>query len=214
MEKGEMSQAHDEPQNIVARRMPRLILASNSPRRAEILRFVNWPFAKHPVDIDESRATGESAVAYVERLARAKATGALAHFSNGELALGADTTVVVDEEILCKPIDAADARRMLRLLRGRWHEVITGIALVKSEGGEVCQSLVAHQTTRVRFARMTDEEIDWYVAMGEPMDKAGAYAVQGLAALFIEEIAGDYWNVVGLPLRLLYQLASDIVKNA
>jgi septum formation protein len=120
------------------------------------------------------------------------------------LTLGADTVVVVvGGEVLGKPTDEDDARRMLKLLSGRWHEVLTGVALVRAETKEV---LVAHERTRVRFAELSEAEIDWYISTGEPTDKAGAYAVQGRAALFIEEIEGDYWNVVGLPIRLVYKL--------
>ncbi|HYX42608.1 MAG TPA: Maf family protein, partial [Pyrinomonadaceae bacterium] len=119
----------------------------------------------------------------------------------------ADTTVVVDGEILAKPRDEAEARSMLMRLRGRWHEVLTGIALVRVE---TKQAITAHECTRVRFAPMTDAEIDWYIATDEPADKAGAYAVQGRGALFIEAIDGDYWNVVGLPVRLVYELSAKI----
>ena len=123
--------------------------------------------------------------------------------SPGSLVLGADTVVVVDDQILGKPRDQNDSCRMLRLLNGRWDQVLTGVALVNDVTG---QSKVAHEVTEVRFAVMSDEEINWYVATGEPMDKAGAYAIQGHGALFIKEIRGDYFNVVGLPVRLLYRL--------
>ncbi|HEX8163257.1 MAG TPA: Maf family protein [Pyrinomonadaceae bacterium] len=185
--------------------LPRLVLASASPRRAEILRAVGWEFEVAPANIDESLRRGETPVAYVERLAREKAGRAAGARLFG-LALGADTVVVVDGEILGKPRDAAEARRMLASLRGRWHEVLTGVALVRAEDS---REVSAHERTRVRFAEMSDEEIDWYVATGEPSDKAGAYAVQGRAALFVERIEGDYWNVVGLPVRLVYQLAGS-----
>lgn len=180
-----------------------LVLASASPRRAEILRAVGWPFEKLAVDIDETRFATEGAVAYVERLAREKAAAAVP-LRAGRLVLGADTVVVVGDEILGKPRSEEDARRMLRLLSGRWHEVLTGIALVRAV--EEARPVVAHETTRVRFAQMTEAEVNWYVASGEPLDKAGAYAIQGRAALFIEEISGDYWNVVGLPVQLVYKL--------
>lgn len=183
-----------------------LVLASRSPRRAEILRAVGWPFEAEAADVDETLRAGESAARYVERLAREKAEAVAARRLFG-LLLGADTTVVVDGEILAKPEDDEDARRMLRRLRGRWHEVLTGIALVRAE---TRQAITAHATTRVRCAPMTDAEIDWYVATGEPMDKAGAYGVQGHAALFIEAIDGDFWNVVGLPIRLVYELSTKI----
>lgn len=189
-----------------------LLLASQSPRRAEILRAVGWPFETFAVEIDESLREGERAESYVKRLALEKAEAA-ARLKDAPLILGADTTVVIDGEILGKPATDEDARRMLRLLSNRWHEVLTGVALV-SIGSEEAQvgshSVVEHETTRVRFGAMTEQEIDWYVRTGEPADKAGAYAVQGYAALFIEEIEGDYWNVVGLPVRLVYKLASSL----
>jgi len=187
--------------------MEKLLLASASPRRAEILRAVNWPFETLATHIDETLVHGERAEAAVRRLALEKAEAAAKQFPSA-LVLGADTTVVVDSEILGKPQDERDARRMLRLLNGRWHDVLTGVALVRAAGE--AQRVVAHERTRVRFGVMTDAEIDWYVESGEPMDKAGAYAVQGRAALFIEELRGDYWNVVGLPVRLVYKLASGM----
>jgi len=181
-----------------------LILASSSPRRSEILRAVGWPFTVFPVDIDETRKPGEGGVVYVERLAEAKAREAAKQREIG-LFLGADTVVVIGDEILGKPVDEDDAKRMLRTLSGEWHEVLTGVALVRR--GNRPDVRVAHESTRVRFAEMTENEIGWHVANGSPLDKAGAYAVQGLAALFIEEIAGDYWNVVGLPVQLVYKMA-------
>lgn len=190
----------------------RLLLASQSPRRAEILRSVGWPFDPLPVEIDETPRATESPVEYVERLAREKAEAA-SLISRAPLVLGADTTVVVDEEILGKPEGEDDARRMLRRLSGRWHEVLTGVALVEG-GGEghagLSRSRIAHERTRVRFGALSEREIDWYVRTGEPADKAGAYAVQGHAALFIEGIEGDYWNVVGLPIRLVYKLIEGL----
>ncbi len=187
--------------------LERVLLASASPRRAEILRAVGWPFETLAADIDETFEAGESAESAVERLALEKALAVMER-QPSPLVLGADTTVVVDSEMLAKPNDDAEARHMLRLLAGRWHDVVTGVALVR-EGGRL---LVAHERTRVRFGPMSDAEIEWYVASGEPMDKAGAYAVQGRAALFIEEIEGDYWNVVGLPIRLVYKLAAEILR--
>jgi septum formation protein len=183
--------------------LPQLVLASTSPRRAEILRTVGWPFKASPVDIDESREAGEDAVSYVERLARAKAEAGAARSSAG-LVLGADTVVLIDREILGKPRDEEDARRMLRLLSGREHEVLTAVALIDAHA----ESKVAHEITGVKFARMSEDEISWYVSTGEPMDKAGAYAIQGQGARFIEGIKGDYFNVVGLPVRLVYRLVS------
>jgi septum formation protein len=183
-----------------------LILASTSPRRAEILSTVGWPFEQLPASVDETRVAGEDAVTYVQRLAQAKAEAVAGRLAAG-LVLGADTVVVVAGEILGQPRDDDEARRMLRLLRGKWHEVLTGVALLRA-GQDV--RLVEHETTRVRFGQMSEEEIAWYVATGEPKGKAGAYAVQGHAALFIEEIQGDYFNVVGLPVRLVYELSRKI----
>jgi septum formation protein len=181
----------------------KLLLASASPRRAEILRAVGWSFETWAANIDETMKAGEAAEDAVQRLALGKAEAA-AKLNKGALVLGADTTVVVDSQILEKPKDDEDARRMLGLLSGRWHDVLTGVALVRDE-----RRAVAYERTQVRFASMTDEEIDWYVKSGEPRDKAGAYAVQGRASLFIEEIRGDYWNIVGLPVRLVYQLVNE-----
>lgn len=185
--------------------LPRIVLASASPRRAEILRTVGWPFAALPVHIDESRNSGEVAADYVRRLAQEKAVAAAAQLTNG-LIIGADTTVVLDEHILEKPVDREDAVRMLGLLNNRWHQVLTGVAIIESPTGQL---KIAHESTEVKFASMSDEDIDWYVATGEPMDKAGAYAIQGLGARFIEGIRGDYFNVVGLPVRLLYDLLAQ-----
>jgi septum formation protein len=180
-----------------------LILASSSPRRSEILTAVGWPFETQPAGVDETRLADEGPEDFVTRLAREKAE-AVAQSRLFGLVLGADTTVLVDGEILEKPRDADEARRMLRALSGRWHEVLTGVALVRAETG---RSAVGLERTRVRFAETSDEEIDWHVLTGDVLDKAGAYAIQGRAALFIEAIDGDYWNVVGLPVRLVYELA-------
>ena len=162
-------------------------------------------------DIDETRGNCEDALAYVKRLAQMKAAVVAQKVSSG-LVLGADTVVVIDGEILGKPRDSEDAGRMLTLLSGKWHEVLTGVALLRA--GASNQSVIAHQITRVRFSEMSDAEIDWYVSTGEPMDKAGAYAIQGRAALFIEEIQGDYFNIVGLPVRLIFRLAQSITARA
>jgi len=207
MENEHGRQANDVEWGRKEMMMEKLWLASGSPRRAEILRAVGWPFEAMPMDIDETLRKGESATAMVERLAFEKAQAAARACPHG-LVLGADTTVVVDSEILAKPEDEQDARRMLRLLRSRWHDVLTGVALVRA--GNDKAPLVTHERTQVRFSAMSDEEINWYIQSGEPMGKAGAYAIQGRAALFIEEIRGDYWNIVGLPVRLVYKLASQI----
>ena len=185
----------------------RLILASKSPRRAEILQAVAWPFEQIAANVDETRLESEEAVDYVTRLAQSKAETVAGKISKG-LVLGADTIVVVDGEILGQPLDDENARRMLRLLNGKWHEVLTGVALIRV--GEGPRTLVEHQSTRVRFGEMSDDEIEWYVSTGEPRDKAGAYAIQGQGGIFIKEIEGDYFNIVGLPIRLVYELAQRI----
>lgn len=180
--------------------LPPLVLASGSPRRAEILRSVGWPFQVIVPDIDESVRPGESAMDYVKRLAIEKALAVRGRVQNLPV-LAADTTVVVDGAIIGKPADLEDAKQMIRLLSGRWHEVLTGVAIaIKDEVREDVQQ------TRVRFANLNDEEIEFLSRAGNPLDKAGAYAVQGEAALFIESIDGDYWNVVGLPISLVYKL--------
>jgi len=186
--------------SATAVQLPKLLLASSSPRRSQILEVIGWPFVVGAVEVDESLRDDESPREYVERLAAAKAEAAGDVHSHRPI-VAADTTVVVDEHILAKPADPEDAMRMLRLLQGRWHQVLTGIALVSESGIEVDVEM-----TEVRFAPMSDAEIDWYVATGEPMDKAGAYAIQGKGARFIEGIKGDYFNVMGLPVRLLYDL--------
>ena len=183
-----------------------LVLASASPRRAEILRAVGWPFETCPADVDERMEAGEDAASYVRRLAREKA-GKVAASRLFGLVLGADTVVVSPGgEVLGKPRDADEARRTLMSLSGEWHEVLTGVALARAESGRL---VVGLEMTRVRFGALSEREVDEYVRTGEPMDKAGAYAIQGRAALFIEGIEGDYWNVVGLPIRLLYKLAQQ-----
>jgi septum formation protein len=183
--------------------LPKLVLASGSPRRSEILNAVGWEFTKQVADIDETELAGEQPHDYVLRLACEKAVAVAARFPN-EIVLGADTTVVIDGQIIGKPIDLADARRMLTMLSGNWHEVLTGVAVV--ENGH---TRAAIQRTRVKFAPMSYAEITLLAERGDPLDKAGAYAVQAQAALFIEGIEGDYWNVVGLPVRLVYRLVVE-----
>jgi septum formation protein len=183
----------------------KLILASGSPRRKELLTAAGWPFESMTADVDESLKPNEHPAAYVQRLAKSKAEAVAAKLQQG-LVLGADTTVVVDDQILGQPEDDHDARRMLSLLSGKWHEVLTGVAVVRV-GGE---SRVEYVTTRVRFAEMSEREIDWYISTGEARGKAGAYGIQGAAGLFIEEIEGDYFNIVGLPIRLVYELAGQV----
>jgi septum formation protein len=193
----------------------RLILASASPRRSELLAQAGFTFEVHPAHLAEDRLPGEEPVAYVTRLARQKAQVVFELLSRepdakrGDLlVLGADTTVTVDREILGKPVDAADAVRMLRLLSGRSHRVMTGIALVTSQGTEV-----AAEVTAVRFLTLSDSEIDAYVATREPMGKAGGYAIQGRAARWIPRVEGCYFNVVGLPLALASALLEGWVRR-
>lgn len=182
----------------------KLVLASGSLRRAEILERAGWPHEIIVAGIDETVLPNEEPATYVQRLARSKAE-AVANRLEAGLVLGADTTVVVANQILGQPVDDADARRMLRLLIAKWHDVLTGVAVVRV-GGE---TRVGYQTTRVRFAELSEQEIDWYIATGEPFGKAGAYGIQGKASLFIEEIEGDYFNIMGLPIRLVYTLTTD-----
>ncbi|HZW79073.1 MAG TPA: Maf family protein [Candidatus Deferrimicrobiaceae bacterium] len=177
-----------------------LILASASPRRQELLRNAAIPFAVQPADINETPLPGEKPRDCAERLAREKAL-TISRQRPQDYVLGADTIVVIDENILGKPRDAADATRMLRLLSGRTHEVITGVCLVSPTAGDGEQ---ASETTRVTMCEIHDGEIRDYIATGEPMDKAGAYAIQGIASRWIPRIEGDYSNVVGLPVALVY----------
>lgn len=190
-------------------KLPKLILASGSPRRSEILNSVGWDFEKLIPDVDESEREGEPPEDYVTRLALEKAEAVTGKGVDPErIVLAADTTVVIHHRIIGKPVDLDDARRMIRMLSGHWHEVLTGVAVMQNGG-----SRVGMQRTRVKFAKMTPEEIDFLVEKGDPLDKAGAYAVQAQAALFIEGIEGDYWNVVGLPVSLVYELVRDLTAN-
>jgi septum formation protein len=183
-----------------------LVLASASPRRRELLTQAGFTFTVHPAHVCEDPLPGEAPIAYVTRLAREKAEAVFRELSSKgpaptPVVLGADTTVTLDDQILAKPEDAADAARMLRQLSGRSHHVITGVAVVSSQSTEV-----AAEVTAVRFLSLSDAEIESYVASGEPMDKAGAYAIQGRAARWIPRIEGCYFNVVGLPLALVTAL--------
>jgi len=175
-----------------------LVLASQSPRRAEILRMAGIPFVVRAVPVDETPRPGENPEEYVCRLAEEKALAVPA--APDETVLGADTTVLLDGEMLGKPVDVADARRMLEALSGRRHEVLTGISIRRAT--ELIHDWAA---TQVWFATMTSRQIQQYIASGEPMDKAGAYAIQGLASKFIEKIEGCYFNVVGLPVSLVWR---------
>jgi septum formation protein len=173
-----------------------LVLASQSPRRSEILRQAGIPFIVRVAAVDETPLDGEKPEDYVVRLAELKALAVPA--GPDETVLGADTTVVIDGEMLGKPADDADARRMLQRLSGRQHQVITGICLKR--GVEVVRDCAV---TKVWFASMSARDIEEYVSSGEPMDKAGAYAIQGLASKFAQRIDGCYFNVVGLPVALV-----------
>jgi septum formation protein len=198
-----------------------LVLASASPRRRELLTQAGFAFEVHPAHIPEDPLPKEDPIAYVVRLAREKAEAVYAELTRSAEAgpstalrsgrddslvvLGADTTVTLDGHILGKPEDAADAARMLRMLSGRTHRVITGVAVVTAAGTEV-----AAEVTAVKFLTLSDEEIAAYIATGEPMDKAGAYAIQGRAAKWIPRIEGDYFNVVGLPLALVSTMLDSL----
>ncbi|MBW8879169.1 MAG: septum formation inhibitor Maf [Acidobacteria bacterium] len=184
--------------------LPAFILASGSPRRRELLAGLGLRFTVRAVDLDETPGAGEPPEETVLRLAREKAA---ARAEPGELVLGADTVVVVDGELLGKPRDPADARRMLARIAGREHTVLTGVAL--EEPGRD-RRVSALERSRVRMAALTPEEIEWYVSTGEPLDKAGSYAVQGIGALFVEEVHGNYTNVVGLPLPLTRRLFREL----
>jgi nucleoside triphosphate pyrophosphatase len=186
---------------------PVLILASASPRRQELLREAGIAFAVHAADINEKQVSGELPLEYARRLSREKAQDVAAIYPQ-RYVLGADTIVVISSEILSKaevlgkPKDAADAVRMLRLLSGRGHEVTTAVSLVMPDKRIETRS----STTQVAFRKLTEDEIQQYVAGGEPMDKAGAYAIQGGASLWIDRMEGEYSNVVGLPLLVVTEM--------
>jgi len=182
---------------------PRIILASASPRRAELLRQIRVEFELLPSQVEERPHPDEAPADYIIRIARAKVI-AVARQREAGLVIGADTVVVLDGHLIGKPEDEADARRLLRRLAGRWHAVMTGVALIDLE---TRREVADYDKTLVKFAQLTDTEIEWYANTGEPMDKAGAYGIQGLGGLFIDEIAGNYYNVVGLPIPLVYRLA-------
>jgi septum formation protein len=188
-----------------------LILASASPRRAELLRSAGYAFEIHAVEVDESLRSGEPPAEYVERLAREKASQALAELLKvveDPFVLGADTAVVVGDAILGKPHDAEDAARMLRRLSGRTHQVMTGVCL------RTVQRRVSHvEVSSVTFATLTEDQIAWYVEGGEGRDKAGSYAIQGLASRFIPRIEGSYSNVVGLPVAVVDDLIQRLTSG-
>ena len=190
-----------------------IVLASASPRRQELLRNAGIPFTVQPADIDETPRAGESPRECAERLAREKAL-AVWRARPQDFVLGADTIVGVDEAILGKPVDPADAVRMLRLLSGRVHRVITGVCLVRAgdsrdllRAAELART--ESETTLVAMNALSEDEIRKYVTSGEPEDKAGAYAIQGMASRWIPRIEGDYSNVVGLPVALVYRMLRE-----
>ncbi|HXZ28420.1 MAG TPA: Maf family protein [Terriglobales bacterium] len=190
----------------------KLVLASASPRRAELLRNAGLAFRVEVPNLEEATEPGEAPDAYARRLARDKARVVAARCP-GELVLAADTIVVAGDHLLEKPRDPADAARMLRLLSGRTHEVTTGVCLLLLETGnekpETVFEDVRSETTQVTFAPLTDEEIQAYVATGQTMDKAGAYGIQEFASRFVTRVEGCYFNVVGLPVRLVYRMLRE-----
>jgi septum formation protein len=183
-----------------------IVLASASPRRSELLSKLGFNFEVEPSHVVERPLADEAPPDYTMRIARAKAVAVARRRKDG-LVIGADTVVVLDGGVLGKPSDEQDARRMLRLLSGKWHAVMTGVALYDAATNK---EAVDYAKTLVRLAPLSEQEIDWYIATGEPMDKAGGYGIQGLASLFVDEIAGNYHNVVGLPLPLVYRLARQL----
>lgn len=186
--------------------LPHLILASGSPRRRELLSGLELDFTVRPVDVDETPRPEEPPKDYVLRLAREKAQS---QAEPGEVVLAADTIVVLDDRLLGKPDDPADARAMLGRMVGREHTVLTGVAVLdpaRSDDGLA----VDLDVSQVRLASMSPEDVAWYVDTGEPLDKAGSYAIQGLGALFVEAVEGNYTNVVGLPLPLTFRLFGEL----
>jgi len=188
----------------------RLILGSSSPRRQEILRQAGYEFDIRPSSVPEDVLPRETPEHFVRRLAKEKALEVAAGSPAGSLVLGADTAVVTRGHILGKPLGSADASRMLRMLSGRSHQVLTGICLAQAP--RQCLA-VRHATTQVWFRRLTEAEIRDYVASGEPLDKAGAYAIQGRASRFVRRIAGCYFNVVGLPISLVDVLLRSAARK-
>lgn len=191
-----------------------LILASQSPRRAELLRNAGISFEVSPADVDESLRDGEEPMQYVKRLAKEKALEVLKAAPQGSFVLGADTTVVIDGESLGKPADTKEAQRMLQRLSGRTHQVMTGVCIAHRDPHGVITSDVEADVTEVDFAAISSDEIAAYVRSGEPMDKAGAYAIQGRASRWIPGIRGCYFNVVGLPLARVCRMLSRTEKKA
>jgi septum formation protein len=192
-----------------------LILASASPRRADLLRSAGFEFSTRIVDVDERVRPGESPELYVRRLAAEKSFAASAAERPAKagrheevIILAADTAVVIDGEILGKPTDDRDAERMLRLLSGRTHDVLTGVSVRCG-----AQELGRVERTRVEITQLSDAELAWYIATGEGRDKAGAYAIQGLASRFVRRVDGSYSNVVGLPVATVHELVAFIASG-
>jgi septum formation protein len=181
----------------------RIVLASASPRRAELLRNAGIAYVVRPSHIGEERGEGETPAAYVQRLAEEKA--AAVESKGDEVVLGADTVVVADDSVLEKPLDEADARRMLRMLSGREHEVLTGVCVRGAE-----RRIAVVESTRVRFLELNEEDIEEYITSGEPFGKAGAYAIQGRASRFVDRVEGCYFNVVGLPVSRVWRMLREI----
>lgn len=198
------------PTSELPKSLPRVVLASASPRRRELLGALGLDVEIRPADLDETPRPRESPRDLVIRLAQEKADAVV---GRGELAIAADTIVVIDGEILGKPIDPADACRALARIAGRVHEVWTGVALVELAGDGGRRTVADADRTLVRMASLTSEEIAEYVATGEPLDKAGSYAIQGVGALHVEAIDGNYSNVVGLPLPLVRRLFARLDRD-
>jgi len=187
---------------------PKLILASASPRRVDLLATLGLVPIVRPSGIPEQFHPGETPIGHARRLAEEKAARVASEWDDGDaLVLGADTLVTLDARVLGKPIDETNAKEMLRFLAGREHEVVTGVALVRSDGGRATSETA---TTRVRFRPLPERVIDWYVRSGEPLDKAGAYSIQGLGVLLSDGIDGSWSNVVGLPLEILPALFARV----
>ncbi len=189
----------------------RLILASRSPRRRELLRGAGFDFDVRPSTVEETASPGETPEEFARRAAREKALEVAASAPPESLVLGADTVVVADGEILGKPANAPDAARMLRLLSGVTHRVITGVCIVRAPDRV---EALAHETTFVTFRSLDNDELQDYLASGEPFDKAGAYGIQGLASKFVTRVEGCYFNVVGLPVALVCDLLEPLLKGS
>jgi septum formation protein len=187
----------------------KLVLGSSSPRRRELLRSAGFEFEVRPSQVEEVPRSGESPEEFARRAAREKALDVAVSLPPGSVVLGADTVVVIDGLILGKPSGPDDAARMLRMLSGASHRVVTGVCLVRAPGQ---LEAIKHETTIVRFRNLDEGEIRDYVASGEPLDKAGAYAIQGLASRFVTRIEGCYFNVVGLPIPLVYEMLKIVSR--